>query len=71
MKYFGANQEMNVPCCSGKRGGGGVGRRCERAVCDILKSLCFQEIHNLQSKKTDVGELEKEREEAMQRLQVS
>ncbi|KAG8003137.1 Homer protein-like protein 3 [Nibea albiflora] len=28
-----------------------------------------QEIHNLQSKKTDVGELEKEREEAMQRLQ--
>eukprot|EP00064_Thunnus_orientalis_P007833 superscaffoldBa00000892_g7855 len=27
------------------------------------------EIHNLQSKKTDVGELEKEREEAMQRLQ--
>lgn len=35
-----------------------------------LKRLCFQEIHNLQSKKTDVGELEKEREEAMQRLQV-
>lgn len=31
----------------------------------------FQEIHNLQSKKTDVGELQKEREEAMQRLQVS
>ncbi|XP_026201784.1 homer protein homolog 3b isoform X2 [Anabas testudineus] len=28
-----------------------------------------QEIQNLQSKKTDVGELEKEREEAMQRLQ--
>ncbi|XP_051232208.1 homer protein homolog 3b isoform X2 [Dicentrarchus labrax] len=28
-----------------------------------------QEIHNLQSKKPDVGELEKEREEAMQRLQ--
>ncbi|XP_029001818.1 homer protein homolog 3b isoform X2 [Betta splendens] len=28
-----------------------------------------QEIHSLQSKKTDVGELEKEREEAMQRLQ--
>uniref|UniRef100_I3K4I5 Homer scaffold protein 3b n=1 Tax=Oreochromis niloticus TaxID=8128 RepID=I3K4I5_ORENI len=27
-----------------------------------------QEIHNLQSKKTDVGELEREREEAMQRL---
>ncbi|TKS74346.1 Homer protein -like protein 3 [Collichthys lucidus] len=31
--------------------------------------LVRQEIHNLQSKKTDVGELEKEREEAMQRLQ--
>lgn len=27
-----------------------------------------QEIHNLQSKRTDVGELEREREEAMQRL---
>ena len=38
---------------------------------DSLKCFCLQEIHNLQSKKTDVGELEKEREEAMQRLQVS
>ncbi|KAI3368201.1 hypothetical protein L3Q82_007931 [Scortum barcoo] len=33
----------------------------------ILKTT--SEIYNLQSKKTDVGELEKEREEAMQRLQ--
>lgn len=32
---------------------------------------CFQEIQTLQGKKTDVGELEKEREEAVQRLQVS
>lgn len=31
----------------------------------------FQEIQTLQTKKTDVGELEKEREEAVQRLQVS
>lgn len=31
---------------------------------------CFQEIQTLQGKKTDVGELEKEREEAVQRLQV-
>uniref|UniRef100_A0A3Q4HXW7 Homer scaffold protein 3b n=1 Tax=Neolamprologus brichardi TaxID=32507 RepID=A0A3Q4HXW7_NEOBR len=36
--------------------------------CNYLELLCFQEIHNLQSKKTDVGELEREREEAMQRL---
>lgn len=43
-------------------------------VCVSLtsqKHSCFQEIHTLQSKKTDVGELEKEREEAVQRLQVS
>lgn len=39
--------------------------------CDSLKQLCFQEIHSLKSKKTDVGELQKEREEVMQRLQVS
>lgn len=45
---------------------------CRYKTCyDSFKLLCFQEIHNLQSKKTDVGELEKEREEAMQRLQVS
>ncbi|XP_028442949.1 homer protein homolog 3 isoform X2 [Perca flavescens] len=36
---------------------------------EALLSTKDQEIHNLQSKKTDVGELEKEREEAMQRLQ--
>ncbi|XP_070764794.1 homer protein homolog 3-like [Enoplosus armatus] len=36
---------------------------------EALLSAKDQEIHNLQSKKTDVGELEKEREEAMQRLQ--
>ncbi|XP_067369235.1 homer protein homolog 3b isoform X1 [Channa argus] len=35
----------------------------------VLLSAKDQEIHNLQSKKTDVGELEKEKEEAMQRLQ--
>ena len=34
--------------------------------------LCiFQEIQSLQSKKTDASDLEKEKEEAMQRLQVS
>lgn len=43
----------------------------ERWCCNYLELLCFQEIHNLQSKKTDVGELEREREEAMQRLKVS
>ncbi|XP_008330535.1 homer protein homolog 3-like, partial [Cynoglossus semilaevis] len=31
--------------------------------------LYFQEIQNLQSKKTDVGKLEKEREDVIQRLQ--
>ncbi|XP_053178052.1 homer protein homolog 3-like [Scomber japonicus] len=36
---------------------------------EAMLSAKDQEIHNLQSKKTDVGELEKEREEAMQRLQ--
>uniref|UniRef100_A0A3B5A3E6 Homer scaffold protein 3 n=1 Tax=Stegastes partitus TaxID=144197 RepID=A0A3B5A3E6_9TELE len=36
---------------------------------EALLSAKDQEIHSLQSKKTDVGELEKEREEAMQRLQ--
>ncbi|XP_034737138.1 homer protein homolog 3b isoform X1 [Etheostoma cragini] len=36
---------------------------------EALLSAKDQEIHNLQSKKTNVGELEKEREEAMQRLQ--
>ncbi|XP_040895809.1 homer protein homolog 3-like isoform X2 [Toxotes jaculatrix] len=36
---------------------------------EALLSAKNQEIHNLQSKKTDVGELEKEREDAMQRLQ--
>lgn len=36
---------------------------------EALLSTKEQEIHNLQSKKTDVSELEKEREEAMQRLQ--
>lgn len=43
-------------------------------VCVSLtfqKHSCLQEIHTLQIKKTDVGELEKEREEAVQRLQVS
>ncbi|XP_035503452.2 homer protein homolog 3b isoform X1 [Scophthalmus maximus] len=36
---------------------------------EALLSARDQEIHNLQSKKTDVGELEKEREDAMQTLQ--
>uniref|UniRef100_A0A3Q1HDM6 Homer scaffold protein 3b n=1 Tax=Acanthochromis polyacanthus TaxID=80966 RepID=A0A3Q1HDM6_9TELE len=36
---------------------------------EALLSAKDQEIHSLQSKKTDVGELEKERAEAMQRLQ--
>ncbi|XP_047443483.1 homer protein homolog 3b isoform X2 [Mugil cephalus] len=36
---------------------------------EALLSAKDQEIHSLQSKKTDVGELEKEREEAVQRLQ--
>ncbi|XP_028259474.1 homer protein homolog 3b isoform X2 [Parambassis ranga] len=36
---------------------------------EALLSAKDQEIHNLQSKKTDVGELEKEKEEAVQRLQ--
>ncbi|XP_054459292.1 homer protein homolog 3-like isoform X1 [Anoplopoma fimbria] len=36
---------------------------------EALLSAKDQEIHNLQSRKPDVGELEKEREEAMQRLQ--
>ncbi|XP_077964354.1 homer protein homolog 3 isoform X5 [Gasterosteus aculeatus] len=36
---------------------------------EALLSAKDQEIHNLQSKKTDVRELEKEREAAMQRLQ--
>ncbi|XP_069378842.1 homer protein homolog 3 isoform X2 [Paralichthys olivaceus] len=36
---------------------------------EALLSARDQEIHNLQSKKTDVGELEREREDAMQRLQ--
>ncbi|XP_029284850.1 homer protein homolog 3-like isoform X2 [Cottoperca gobio] len=36
---------------------------------ETLLSAKDQEIHNLQSKKTDVGELEKEKEESMQRLE--
>ncbi|XP_061634206.1 homer protein homolog 3-like isoform X1 [Phyllopteryx taeniolatus] len=36
---------------------------------EALLSAKDQEIHSLQSKKTDVGELEREREEAIQRLQ--
>ncbi|XP_075944344.1 homer protein homolog 3-like [Anarhichas minor] len=36
---------------------------------EALLSAKDQEIHNLQSKKTDVGELEREREEAIERLQ--
>lgn len=44
---------------------------CVCVLVTFQKHLCFQEIHTLQSKKTDVGELEKEREEAVQRLQVS
>ncbi|XP_076009052.1 homer protein homolog 3-like [Genypterus blacodes] len=36
---------------------------------EALLNVKDQEIHNLQSKKTDVGELEKEREEAIERLQ--
>lgn len=70
MKYFGANQEMNVSC-SDKQGWWMCEKEVWTCCCDSLKLLCCQEIHNLQSKKTDVGELEKEREEAMQRLQVS
>ncbi|KAG7230626.1 hypothetical protein INR49_025343, partial [Caranx melampygus] len=41
-------------------------RWLERAV---ITHHSLTEIHSLQSKKTDVGELEKEREDAMQRLQ--
>ncbi|KAI4829424.1 hypothetical protein KUCAC02_023465 [Chaenocephalus aceratus] len=37
---------------------------------EALLSAKDQEIHSLQSKKTDVGELEKEREETIQRLEV-
>lgn len=44
---------------------------CACVSVTFEKHSCFQEIHTLQSKKTDVGELEKEREEAVQRLQVS
>lgn len=50
-----------------------VGGYKEGSVKVVLRQFeitPFQEIHNLQSKKTDVGELEKEREDAMQRLQV-
>lgn len=37
----------------------------------LASFFSHQEIHSLQSKSTDVVELQKEREEAMQRLQVS
>ncbi|XP_068446103.1 homer protein homolog 3-like [Clinocottus analis] len=48
-----------------------VGEELSRSMEELeaLLSAKDQEIRNLQSKKTDVGELEKEREEAMQRLQ--
>lgn len=48
-----------------------MGVCCWTWRCDGSEILCFQEIHSLQSKKTDVSELQKEREETMQRLQVS
>lgn len=44
--------------------------QCLCVSVTFQKHSCFQEIHTLQSKRTDVGELEKEREEAVQRLQV-
>lgn len=44
---------------------------CSEMVVTLGCFCVAQEINNLQSKKTDVGELEKEREEAMERLQVS
>lgn len=62
-----ANGETNVLMNSDW---GCVGNTCEHGVVTVWNDCVFQEIHNLQSKKTDVGELEKEREEAMQRLQV-
>lgn len=43
---------------------------CTPHVGATVTLPCFQEIQTLQGKKTDVGELEKEREEAVQRLQV-
>ncbi|XP_034386252.1 homer protein homolog 3-like isoform X2 [Cyclopterus lumpus] len=51
--------------------GQAVGEELSRSMEELeaLLSAKDQEICNLQSKKTDVGELEKEREEAMQRLQ--
>ncbi|XP_076582444.1 homer protein homolog 3b isoform X1 [Chaetodon auriga] len=52
---------------AGQTGGEELSQSLEEL--EALLSAKDQEIHNLQSKKTDVGELEKEREEAMQRLQ--
>ncbi|KAF7650844.1 hypothetical protein LDENG_00119660 [Lucifuga dentata] len=52
---------------AGQTGREELGRSLEEL--EALLSAKDQEIHNLQSKKTDVGELEKEREEAMERLQ--
>ncbi|KAM9848404.1 homer protein homolog 3-like [Aulostomus maculatus] len=52
---------------AGQTGGEELSRSVEEL--EALLSAKDQEINNLQSKKTDVGELEKEREEAMQRLQ--
>lgn len=61
-KYFGAYQEMNAPYANVHVG---------TVVLWPFERLCFQEIHSLKSKKTDMGELQKEREEVMQRLRVS
>ncbi|XP_029905819.1 homer protein homolog 3 isoform X2 [Myripristis murdjan] len=52
---------------AGQAGGDELSRSVEEL--EALLEAKDQEIHNLQSKKTDVSELEKEREEAMQRLQ--
>uniref|UniRef100_H3CXV1 Homer scaffold protein 3b n=1 Tax=Tetraodon nigroviridis TaxID=99883 RepID=H3CXV1_TETNG len=59
--------QLGHPVATGETGGEELSQSVEE-----LKALLRakdQEIHTLQSKKTDVGELEKEREEAVQRLQ--
>uniref|UniRef100_A0A3B4WY31 Homer scaffold protein 3b n=1 Tax=Seriola lalandi dorsalis TaxID=1841481 RepID=A0A3B4WY31_SERLL len=66
------DQVADLEAQLGHPAGGQTGREELNRSLEELEALLSakdQEIHNLQSKKTDVGELEKEREDAMQRLQ--